>query len=185
MYLVLDSLPRPYGRPPVTGAVDREPSGGVLVVGLGNDLRGDDAAGIEVARRLRQSRALPGIRVREHQGDPAELLELWSGRDAAILVDCMRSGAPPGTIRRFDVDRQHLPVRRRGSTSSHAIALMDAIELGRALQRLPRQALLYAVEGGTFDAGSGLSPPVETVIAELADTVWREAIGLRVCPQFQ
>jgi hydrogenase maturation protease len=164
----------------VTGPSDPEASGGVLVVGLGNELRGDDAAGIEVARRLPQSRALPGILVHEHQGDPAELLELWRGRDAAVVVDCMRSGAPAGTIRRFDVGQQPLPGQRRGSTSSHAIALTDAIEIGRELQRLPRQALVYAVEGRDFEAGSALSPPVEMALVRLADAVWREALRLGV-----
>ena len=167
----------------MTGPADPDSTAGVLVVGLGNDLRGDDAAGIEVARRLRQSRARPGIRVHEHQGDPAELLELWRGSDAAVLVDCMRSGAPAGTIRRFDAAPRPLPAQRRGSTSSHVFALMDAIELGRALERLPPQLLVYAVEGRTFEAGSALSPRVEMALVRLADAVWREALRLSVFPR--
>jgi hydrogenase maturation protease len=60
---------------------------------------------------------------------------------------------------------------------------MDAIELARALKRLPRKVFVYAVEGRTFEAGSGLSPGVEMVLAELADAVWREAQSLSVFPQ--
>lgn len=169
----------------MTGATDPESSAAVLVVGLGNDLRGDDAAGIEVALRLRQSRARPGIRISVHPGDPAELLELWAGTKAAVLVDCMRSGAPAGTIRRFDAGHRPLPAQRRGSTSSHVFALMDTIELGRALQRLPPHLLVYAVEGRRFEAGSGLSPQVEMALGGLADAVWREALGLSVFPHSQ
>lgn len=167
----------------MTGAADLEPAGAVLVVGLGNELRCDDAAGIEVARRLRKSGAQAGIQVREHQGESAELLDLWRGCGAVVLVDCMRSGAPAGTISRFDASRRPLPAQQRGSTSTHLFALMDAIELGRALERLPRQVIVYAVEGHTFEAGSGLSPGVEMVLGELADAVWREALGLSVFPQ--
>jgi hypothetical protein len=46
----------------------------------------------------------------------------------------------------------------------------DAVDLGRALERLPRSLQIYGAEGGNFAAGKGLSPEVEGAVGELP--VW-------------
>ncbi len=143
---------------------------GVLVIGLGNDLRGDDAAGLQAVRRLR---AL-GIEVHEEQGEALRLLDAWEGRDAVVLVDTMRSGAPPGTLRRLDASAAPLPAQLSGSSSTHMVALAEAIELARTLGRLPRRVVVHAVEGDVFAAGAALSPPVADALPALADAVLAE-----------
>ena len=95
-------------------------------------MRGDDGAGIEVARRLRGLAAEAGIDVRAQQGEPAGLIDAWSGRKAVLVVDTIRSGAEPGTICRFDASREPLPAQLRGSPSTHALGLAEAIELARS-----------------------------------------------------
>jgi hydrogenase maturation protease len=150
----------------------------VLVIGVGIDLRGDDGAGIEVVRRLRDRAGQSGIEVGEQQCEPIELVHTWQGRDAVVLVDTMRSGAPPGTIRRFDASSEPLPARLRGSASTHAFGLDQAIELGRALERLPRRVIVFAVEGRTFEAGAPLSDEVQAAAPALAQAVLREATQL-------
>ena len=150
----------------------------VLVIGIGNELRGDDRAGVDLARRLRGRAGEAGIEVREHQGEPTELLNAWHGADAVVLVDTMRSGAPPGTIRRFDASSEPLPGPLRGPSSSHAVALDHAIELGRVLERLPPRVIVFAVEGSTFDTGAGLSHELDAIGPALADAVMREASKL-------
>lgn len=147
----------------------------VLVIGVGNRLRGDDAASWGVVRRLHE-RGLPiGIEVSEHPCEPNDLIEAWQGRDAVVLVDTMRSGEPPGTIRRFDATSEPLPARLRGSVSTHGFGLHEAIELGRALHRLPRRVIVFAVEGRHFEAGAMPSGEVEAAVAPLARAVLREA----------
>jgi hydrogenase maturation protease len=150
----------------------------VLVIGVGNSLRGDDGAGVEVVRRLREPAGQGGIEVGEQPCEPTDLLHAWQGRDAVVLVDTMCSGAPPGTIRRFDASNEPLPARSRGSASTHAFGLDQAIELGRALHRLPRRVIVFAVEGRTFEAGAQLSDEVEAVAPALAHAVLREATEL-------
>ncbi|MFP5364517.1 MAG: hydrogenase maturation protease, partial [Thermoleophilia bacterium] len=105
-----------------------------LVLGIGNDWRGDDAAGLEVARRLRAA----GVRAAGSAGDPSGLLDAWDGEREVILVDAVRSGAAPGTLHRLDARARPLPARLfRGST--HHLSVADAVELGRALGRLPER----------------------------------------------
>ena len=88
LHLVRDPLPEARDRP--------------LVIGVGNAWRRDDGAGPAVAA------ALGG----PCTDDPSRLLDLWAGAEHAIVVDAAASGAPPGTIRRFDADAGAAPGRR-------------------------------------------------------------------------
>jgi hydrogenase maturation protease len=149
----------------------------VLVIGVGNDLRGDDGAGLAVARAVRShvDRAeRSSLTVRELGGDPAALLDAWRGHDAVIVVDTMRSGAAPGTILRVDARRDALPRRRGQAASTHGIGLEETIELARALDQLPGALIIYAVEGARFGTGTGLSAQVEAAVPGVAQTVLGE-----------
>jgi hydrogenase maturation protease len=153
-----------------------EPAAAV-VIGLGNVYRSDDAAGLLVARRVRKSVA-SGVRVIEREGEPVGLLDDWDGLPLAVVVDALRNvEAPsPGRIHRFQPLLEPVPAsfRHRGS---HTIGLADAIELGRAMGRLPRRLVVYAIEGSDFASGDRCSPEVlaavdgtaERVLQELAD----------------
>ncbi|MGZ4193953.1 MAG: hydrogenase maturation protease [Solirubrobacteraceae bacterium] len=151
--------------------------GPVLVIGVGNRLRGDDGAGPEVAGRLHGLEQAGQIRVRAHEGEGLGLLELWEGASAVVLVDTVRSGAPPGTIHRLDVTTEPVPTGSQHSTS-HAIGPAEAIELGRALGALPARVVVYGVEGTRFTTGAGLSDAVERSIDSLAAAAGREARAL-------
>ncbi len=147
--------------------------GGILIVGIGNPDRGDDAAGRAVAAGLR-ARGPKDLRVIESDGEATALLARFSEADEVILVDAALSGAPPGTVGRFDVNKAPLPTGRFG-ISTHGFGLAEAIELARALGCLPRRCVVYAIEGRSFALGERLSPEVEmaveTVVASILDTI--------------
>ena len=125
---------------------------------MGNALRGDDAAGLEVARRLRSARV---------EGDCSRLLDAWRGVDDVAVVDAASSGAPAGTIHRFDTSAAPLPARTLRS-STHAFGVPEAVELARELGQLPARLRVYAIEGSDFAAGARLTPAVERAVAALA-----------------
>lgn len=138
------------------------------VVGLGNALRGDDAVGLEVARRLRE--LLPDADVIAASGEPAALLDaLGDGVAEVAIVDAVSSGAAPGAVHRFDASETALALAAGAST--HGLGLAEAIELGRALGRLPARVVVYGIEGQGYEAGAPLSLPVaraaEAVVSEL------------------
>ena len=130
-----------------------------VIIGVGNAARGDDAAGLIAARRL------GGL---EHEGDPVALLDMWREADVAVVIDAVSSGADPGTVHRFDATSAPLPARLRGSTSSHALGLAEAIELGRTLGRLPGRLLVYGIEGERFEAETELTPAVAAAVEAVA-----------------
>jgi hydrogenase maturation protease len=168
------------GSSAVSGAIAE---GRILVVGVGNAYRGDDAAGLMVARQVRDALGdvrLPGPRVeiRELGADGMELLEIWNGARAAVIVDAMNSGAPAGTVRRFDAAGAPLPSACFGVTSTHALDVPGAIELGRVLGRLPRSLVVIGIEGRRFGAGDTLSPELEAAVPIAARAVLEE---VRTC----
>jgi hydrogenase maturation protease len=146
-----------------------------VVIGVGNTLRGDDAVGLAVLERLR-GRVPADVQVVECEQEPSRLLDAWGGADVAFVVDACASGEAPGTIHRFDAGDDPLPARVFRS-STHAFGVGDAVELARALDRLPRRVVVFGVEGGRFTAGAGLSPAVESAVERVAEHVVRELEG--------
>lgn len=61
-------------------------SGGVLLIGIGNELRGDDGAGRRVADQV-EALGLPGVSVRSVQQLVPELVEELAGPALVLFVD--------------------------------------------------------------------------------------------------
>jgi hydrogenase maturation protease len=144
----------------------------ILVIGIGNGFRSDDGAGLVAARRLKEQSS-SSFRVLEHNGEGADLMESWEGADAVFLLDAVRSGAPPGTVHRWDAGLRHLPAAAfHGST--HAFSLAEAIEMARVLGRLPQHVVVYGIEGRNFKAGTRLSSEVQGGVSRLVRRVLLE-----------
>jgi hydrogenase maturation protease len=125
------------------------------VIGIGNEWRSDDGAGLEVARRLGG---------RQLQSGPIGLVSAFDGAEEVTIVDAVSSGAPPGTVHEFEAGAEPLPVALFGSSSTHALGLAEAIEIARSLGRLPVRVRVIGIEGARFDYGRGLSPDVERAV---------------------
>lgn len=152
----------------------------VLVLGIGNEYRGDDGTGRVVARKLLDAE-LPSVTVREASGEGATLMEAWTGVQSVIIVDAVESGAPPGRVHRFDAQVHSMP-SRFFHYSTHAFSLAEAIELARALQKLPPRLIVFGIEGKSFAAGVGLSPEVSGVVKEVVARVCAEIRQLTKAP---
>jgi hydrogenase maturation protease len=150
--------------------------GEVVVIGVGNPDRGDDGVGPEVLARL-EGRVPGGVRlVRLAGADPAGIIDAWLGAGRVVLVDAMVSGAVPGTISRFDAAAAPLPAGVR-LASTHVLGAETAVEMARALGRLPARLVVYGVEGDTFTVGAGLSPAVALALSAATDRVLEEVCG--------
>jgi hydrogenase maturation protease len=134
----------------------------IVVIGVGNEYRGDDGVGIVIARRLRAQLAA-AVDVMEAGGEGAQLLDAWRGAASVLLLDAAHSGAPPGTIHRFDAGAQSIP-SAFFHYSAHAFSVAEAIELSRALHELPANLVVYGIEGSCFEPGIGLSPAVAAAV---------------------
>ena len=148
------------------------PADSGLVIGVGNALRRDDSAGLAVARSLKE-RVPAGVTVLEHGGEGADLIEVWRGARRVILVDAMRSGAPPGSVQRIDCSFEPLPPSTFGD-STHAFSVAEAVELSRVLGRLPEQLIVFGIEGEDYGLGTELSSAVRLAVPRVVDAVLAE-----------
>jgi hydrogenase maturation protease len=135
-----------------------------LVIGVGNPGRGDDGAGLEVARRVRSAHAL------RRENGSYELIDLWEGADEVILVDAARSGSPAGTIHFIEANDETMPGGML-STSTHSFGVAETVELARTLGRLPPRLLIYGIEVSDVTVGGLVSPEVERAIDELVEVI--------------
>ena len=168
MHFVRDSFPQTRDRANLTSSSPYR----VVVLGVGNEDRGDDAVGLLVARRLREE-VPPGVEVVESDGDPARLLDLWQGADLAVAVDAVVSGGEAGALHLHDATREALP-SGLATLSSHGLGLAQAIELGRALGRLPARLVVIGIEAAEVAPGGELSPAVAAAIGRAVALARRE-----------
>ena len=141
----------------------------IIIIGVGNPYRGDDGAGLAVARSLRP-RAPRGVAVLEQNGEPASLIAAWEGAEAVILVDAVSSGSKPGTIHALDAVQTPLD-RDLFRYSIHAFGVAEAVELSRALGSLPRMLWVYGIEGGSFGMSEELGADVLAAVPRAAEAV--------------
>jgi hydrogenase maturation protease len=157
----------------MTGAPGR-----VLVVGVGNAARGDDAAGVLAARfveaRVGGAATSAGrVEVAVIEGDLLRLLDFWRDAAAVVVVDAVITGAPVGTVTRFDLGGGPVPASLRFA-STHAFSVAGVVELARALGRLPARAILYGIEARAFADGAPPSVEVAGAAVRAADAIAHE-----------
>jgi hydrogenase maturation protease len=143
-----------------------------LLIGIGNYDRGDDGAGVEVARRLRLKRP-SGVRVARCSGDALELLDLWRGQRRVVMVDAAFGGGRSGLVHRFKVGPARLPWFLR-SASTHSWGVAEAVEMARALGELPDDVVVYGIEGRSFGLHRGLSAEVDAAVDEVVTRITGE-----------
>ncbi len=133
----------------------------VVVAGVGSEYRRDDGAGPAVAARtVEQSPTTHDI---GPLVDPLDLLGRWDRADLAIVIDAMRSGAAPGTVRVLELTgaaTSSVP----GVTSTHGIGVPGVLRLAQAIDQAPGRVIVVGIEGEDFGRGPGLSPAVDAAI---------------------
>lgn len=138
-----------------------------LVIGIGNRWRGDDGAGPEVAARVAKL-ALADVDVIV-EDEPLALLDHLAGYAEVIVVDAARPGGHAGRVYVWPVGSEPLP-RDPHVGGSHGLGVVDAVELARAIGRLPRRLTLVGIEARTFEPGS-LSAQVVDRLGEAVQVV--------------
>jgi hydrogenase maturation protease len=130
----------------------------VVVIGVGNPYRRDDGVGPAIIDLLRGNGLPDGVRLECSLGDTADLMDLWRGTDLAIVIDAARP-------------RRTRPGAVHHAVSSHHLPMGEAVELARALDRMPRRLELYAIEAADTGHGQGLSPPVRAAARRTAAAI--------------
>lgn len=142
-----------------------------VVIGVGNRWRRDDIAGIAVLDQL-QGRIDEDVVLVESDGEPTRLLDAFERAPQVVMVDAVVAGSEPGTVHRF-TDTE-LPDQMGIGQSSHLVQLVETIELGKLLGRLPNGLVLIGIEATDFDNGEGMTAPVAAGVVAAVEAVLRE-----------
>jgi hydrogenase maturation protease len=150
----------------------------LLVLGIGQSLRGDDAAGLEAVRlwQAQHPDTAAQIKVEFYELPGLALLDLLEGMDAAIIVDAVHASASDGTVICLSPDE--LASFTTDTGSAHGWGVAEALHLGRSLypSLAKCRVTLIGIIGKDFDVGAGLSPEVSTAIEIVADMLEREIL---------
>ena len=149
------------------------------IIGCGNLDRGDDAAGLLVARRLHAlgvgtpgveipAVEIPVVEITEHSGESFSLMDCWAGFENVILVDATAPSGKPGQVQVWNARVERLP-EDVFPCSTHAFGVREAVELARTMNRLPRALLIYGIEGKQFSFAAPLSVEVERAVASVVE----------------
>ena len=139
---------------------------GVLVVGYGNSLRGDDGIGWHAAGLLATDPRLAGVRVMaQHQLVP-ELAEDVSRASLVVLVDAAAEGDPGSLLVRRVRPRPPTP-----ATWSHHLDPETLAGLAEALYGSVPPIVLVSVAAGSLAASDRLSAALERALPEVVEVV--------------
>jgi len=162
----------------MTSGASTLPQGGprILVAGIGNVLRGDDAFGVILAQRLAAMALPPGVRVVESGIAGISLVqELISGFDALLILDAVARGRPPGTLALLAPqvgDGAALTHWERHELFAdlHQADPSRTLVLAQALHRLPARVLILGCEPQECDDVLGdLSPAVSAAMNDAVE----------------
>ena len=144
----------------------------VLIIGIGNEFRGDDGAGIICARKIRE-KVNSNTSVIENNGDGASLMESWKGFNKVILIDSVSSGAKPGTIKKFYGNEAEF-LKGNPVHSSHLFSVAEALQTSKILNTFPGNLVIYGIEGKSYRLDSKISCAVNKAIEKLVKVIIKE-----------
>ena len=134
-----------------------------LILGFGNTLLGDDAAGVHLVERLRTQLPNSAYEFVDAGTMSFSLLPHVEKTNSMLVIDAAELGEPAGSTQLFeneDMDRFLQGSRRR---TVHEVGLLD---MARLLNCLPRRRALLFIQPAFIDWRETLSLPVENGLVE-------------------
>jgi len=160
-----------------------------VVLGIGNTILSDEAAGVRAVELLEQIYQVPAnVQVIDGGTSGMEMIEDLSNLDFLIVIDVVKTGAAPGTVVRIAGDE--IPVFFRHKLSPHQIGLPDVLASLELLDSMPKEIVVLGVEPISLELGMEMTATVaekvpllvDQAVAELlARGYLLEALPLKVC----
>ncbi len=147
----------------------------ILVACIGNIFMGDDAFGVEVAKKL-AGRTLPdGVRVVDFGIRGFDLAyAILDGYNTTIMVDVTQRGHEPGTLYLIEPDTDSLSELEGQVIEGHSMDPIKVLNMVKTMGGEPGRIYLVGCEPATFGPEEGLmgvSEPVQAAVDEAAGMV--------------
>ncbi len=157
-----------------------------VVLGIGNTILTDEAAGVRAVELLEQSYQVPeNVLVIDGGTSGMEMIEDLSDLDFLIVIDVVKTGAAPGTV--VTIAGDEIPVFFRRKLSPHQIALPDVLASLELLDSMPKEIMVLGVEPVSLELGMEMTATVAEKVPQLVDMAVAElqqrGYGLRALAQ--
>ena len=167
MHFVRDPLPEVEGRREVTK---------IAVIGIGQSLRGDDAAGLEAVRQWKEkfpeTANRPEVQVVASELPGLALLDVLFKVHAAILVDAIQGSDKPGTVHRLS--ENELASFTSDSKSAHGWGVAETLQLGSQLMSTRPKIRIVGITSEQANIGADLSDAVKDSMPRVCEAIEEE-----------
>ena len=139
-----------------------------VVLGIGNTILTDEAAGVCAVELLEQHYQMPdNVLVIDGGTSGMEMIEDLSDLDFLIVIDVVKTGAAPGTVVKIAGDE--IPVFFRRKLSPHQIALPDVLASLELLDAMPKEIVVLGVEPISLELGMEMTPSIAEQVPVLVE----------------
>ena len=146
----------------------------ILIAGIGNIFRSDDAFGVEVAQRLARGELPSGVRAVDFGIRGLHLaFELLEPPELLILVDAVHRGEAPGTLYVLDPQEWGEALGADGEPDAHGLDVAAVLRLLRTFGGATPPTRIVGCEPGSVEEGMGLSDSVRAALAPAIAVVGR------------
>jgi hydrogenase maturation protease len=140
----------------------------IAVVGIGNDVAGDDGAGLEAIRLLEPVwQGEECVLLVRLEGDLLAIADLLPLADEFVFVDAVAGSVPGETVRGVKLQRAFAPSFHQTDIAT----VMRSLEALRLVEPFPRWEIWGVTILPPEQLRQGLSPPVERAVRQLASAL--------------
>lgn len=151
-----------------------------LILGIGNELLGDEGVGVHAARLLRKESLPQKIKIIEVGTAILNALPELEQADRVIILDAMKDDHPPGTVYKVPLDH---------CSGASCIASMHGFDIFRVMalagRSTPPPVLVFGVEPQDINWSLELSDSVAESMPYLLDAVRTELLNQENHPNKQ
>ena len=148
----------------------------ILVLGIGQSLRGDDASGLDAVELWQQihPRTASRVRVELSEFPGMEILNFLDGMDAAVIVDAVQSNGLVGMVIRIRMEE--LASFKTEAGSSHGWGVVETLQLGISINPgiANKKITFIGIVGENFEIGTGISHAVQEAVPMAGQMIEKE-----------
>lgn len=145
----------------------------IVLLGVGNILLSDEGVGVRAIEEIERRYALPPeVQVIDGGTSGMELLDDLASADRLIIVDCVKSGARPGTV--VKLSGEQVPTFFTTKISPHQVGLCDVLATLAIMEESPGETVIIGVQPASLAMTMDLTDTVSASMPFVIDEVLAE-----------
>ncbi len=144
----------------------------LVVIGLGNELRRDDAVGVVLVRMLAESTSpCENVEIVDGGTGGVNLIHRLEGAKRLLIVDAAEMGIEPGQFRFFSPEEVKNAAPAKVSLSLHETDFMGILDILKRLGSQPEVVRIFGIQPKDVSYGIGFSDEIKTALCGLLENL--------------